>query len=642
MDSTDRSSTQAFEWFAEIVRRHQAGVCAAAYGVTSDRALSEDIAQETFLAAWRGRSTLRDPSRLREWLRGIARNLAHKARRRMRRLEPLGDDLAGDAPARDDDARGEARLVWAAMRELPEIYREALVLYYWEEQSARRVAMSLGITEATAMQRLSRGRSLLRGEVARLVEGTLCRARPGAALTAAILAAVAATGTGAGTASAAPSIAARTRLSTGVSRRTICHAGLTLGALRIVGVFGTSVAVLSGRRSTGTSEPRAPVPTGGERHPQRQLTAAPRRLGRVRPSATPSPEPLALVDDLVPDGNYMRPVVTGDGESSAGCGSGALVAALSLCFVDELVDRPCRIEIEVRDGKIATATVEAFEGESRRVVVRTLEEVPAALSPPELLAWFAAGKVVHADGNARLPDLELSMPVGEFVALCAKARLEGLTIAGPDGTRSLWFSWVREILTSVDWQLYLDLDVAVGPSRGSTTAPVTVATFVDITDEWGFGRKSISAWNQVLARYPDDVRVVVKLCPRKPEDHLAAEAIHAADAQGALWPMLERVAAAPERVTLEDLVEHARTLSLDVLRFRGDLEQRNFRDAVELDQAHQAAMDIDALPSAIVNGARVHGALHTDSYFRAIEHVLRRVRPLESPRSWRRSGSSCT
>jgi predicted DsbA family dithiol-disulfide isomerase len=175
-----------------------------------------------------------------------------------------------------------------------------------------------------------------------------------------------------------------------------------------------------------------------------------------------------------------------------------------------------------------------------------------------------------------------------------------------------------------------------------TTAPVTVTTFVDITDQWGFGRKAIAAWNHVLARYPDDVRVVVKLCPRKPEDHLAAEAIHAADAQGALWPMLERVAAAPERVTLEDLVEHARTLSLDLLRFRGDLEQRNFRDAVELDQAHQVAMDIDTLPSAIVNGARVHGALRIDSYLRAIENVLRSVRPLESTRRWRRSASRCS
>lgn len=133
-------ATQSLEQFAEVVRRHQAGVCAAAYGVTGDRALSEDIAQETFLAAWRSLSTLHDPSKLGGWLRGIARNLAHKARRKGATVDEPGDLVASDDPARDAIARDEARVTWAALRELPESYHEALVLYYWEDQSARQVA----------------------------------------------------------------------------------------------------------------------------------------------------------------------------------------------------------------------------------------------------------------------------------------------------------------------------------------------------------------------------------------------------------------------------------------------------------------------------------------------------------------------
>src|SRR3954465_10339648 len=116
-----RTRHMEIEQFAEIVRRHQAGVCAVAYGVTGDRALSEDIAQDTFLAAWRGAQALRDPSRLRGWLHGIARNLARKARRR-RRPVALGDggeiaapgDPAGEAMARDEE-----RVAWAALRALP-------------------------------------------------------------------------------------------------------------------------------------------------------------------------------------------------------------------------------------------------------------------------------------------------------------------------------------------------------------------------------------------------------------------------------------------------------------------------------------------------------------------------------------------
>ncbi len=113
------------EQFAEIVRRHQAGVCAVAYGVTGDRALSEDIAQDTFVAAWRGARALRDPSRLRGWLHGIARNLAHKARRRRRpvALEDGGDVAAAGDPAQEAVARDEARLAWSALRALPARYR---------------------------------------------------------------------------------------------------------------------------------------------------------------------------------------------------------------------------------------------------------------------------------------------------------------------------------------------------------------------------------------------------------------------------------------------------------------------------------------------------------------------------------------
>ncbi|HET9620975.1 MAG TPA: sigma-70 family RNA polymerase sigma factor, partial [Kofleriaceae bacterium] len=180
--------------FAEVVRCHQAVVCAAAFGVTGDRALSEDVAQETFLAAWRGLASLRDPARLPEWLRGIARNLAHKARRKR---GPIADSTPLDAPGALDPttaaiAHDEAHQVWAALAALPAHAREALVLYYWEDLSARQVGAALGISEDAAMQRLSRGRAMLRDALEPRIAAEVRRSRPGAALTAAILAAIAA------------------------------------------------------------------------------------------------------------------------------------------------------------------------------------------------------------------------------------------------------------------------------------------------------------------------------------------------------------------------------------------------------------------------------------------------------------------
>src|SRR6266704_3508786 len=62
--------------FVEIVARHQAKVCGIALGILGDFAASEDAGQEAFLTAWRKLHELRQPERLRAWLRQIARNAA--------------------------------------------------------------------------------------------------------------------------------------------------------------------------------------------------------------------------------------------------------------------------------------------------------------------------------------------------------------------------------------------------------------------------------------------------------------------------------------------------------------------------------------------------------------------------------------
>src|SRR5262249_43952515 len=62
--------------FGQIVERYQSLICALAYCACGDLAGAEDLAQETFIAAWGKLAELRDPARLRAWLCGIVRNLA--------------------------------------------------------------------------------------------------------------------------------------------------------------------------------------------------------------------------------------------------------------------------------------------------------------------------------------------------------------------------------------------------------------------------------------------------------------------------------------------------------------------------------------------------------------------------------------
>ena len=74
--------------FGRIVVHHQSLICSLAYSATGSLTQSEDLAQETFVTAWRRLPELREPVKLRAWLCGIARNLIGMALRRDAR-EPV-------------------------------------------------------------------------------------------------------------------------------------------------------------------------------------------------------------------------------------------------------------------------------------------------------------------------------------------------------------------------------------------------------------------------------------------------------------------------------------------------------------------------------------------------------------------------
>ena len=60
--------------FRQIVERYQTLVCSLAYSATGSVSQSEDVAQETFVSAWKDLRSLREPGKLRSWLCAIARN----------------------------------------------------------------------------------------------------------------------------------------------------------------------------------------------------------------------------------------------------------------------------------------------------------------------------------------------------------------------------------------------------------------------------------------------------------------------------------------------------------------------------------------------------------------------------------------
>jgi RNA polymerase sigma factor (sigma-70 family) len=196
MKTETLTDEQLVEWsltgdrdaFGRIVERYQALVSSITYGATGSLSVSEDLAQETFVTAWRNLTGLRDAAKLRAWLCGIARNLTNNFLRRhepVRIAEPLDADLPASEPSPASQAvsREEETILWRALERIPETYREPLILFYREHRSVERVAAELELTEDAVKQRLSRGRKLLADEVAAFVEGTLERTTPGRAFT---------------------------------------------------------------------------------------------------------------------------------------------------------------------------------------------------------------------------------------------------------------------------------------------------------------------------------------------------------------------------------------------------------------------------------------------------------------------------
>jgi RNA polymerase sigma factor (sigma-70 family) len=225
--------------FERIVSRYQSLICSLAYSATGSLGQSEDLAQETFITAWKHLRHLREPAKLRAWLCGIARNRINNFLRREGRkplsnaqsLETVEESAAIEPlPAEHTMTKEEEAILWRSLERIPQIYREPLILFYREGQSVERVAESLDLSQDAVKQRLSRGRRLLQEEVVTFVEGALKRTAPGKAFTLAVLAALP---VGINSASAAAVVAA-----------TAVKSGAGTKAAGLAGIFGSIFAPL--------------------------------------------------------------------------------------------------------------------------------------------------------------------------------------------------------------------------------------------------------------------------------------------------------------------------------------------------------------------------------------------------------------
>lgn len=183
--------------FGELVSKYQNLVTSIAFSSTGDFQRSEDIAQQAFLIAWQKRADLADPTRFSGWLRSITRNTVLNSNRKFGRLDRNAKSLEHqnepttiESPSESLSNQEQQKLLWASLSNLPDEYREPLVLYYREDKSIAQVAEQLGLTNDVTKQRLLRGRAMLKEEVHQFVEDILGASKPSPSFAVSILAAL--------------------------------------------------------------------------------------------------------------------------------------------------------------------------------------------------------------------------------------------------------------------------------------------------------------------------------------------------------------------------------------------------------------------------------------------------------------------
>jgi RNA polymerase sigma-70 factor (ECF subfamily) len=118
---------------------------------------AEDLMQDVFVRAMEQVGALRDVAAFGAWLGVIARRAALDHHRRVQPMSSLVDAIPGG-----DRPDGVAFEVLDTIRQLPEAYREALILRLVEGMTGKEIALRTGLTEASVRVNLCRGMKMLR------------------------------------------------------------------------------------------------------------------------------------------------------------------------------------------------------------------------------------------------------------------------------------------------------------------------------------------------------------------------------------------------------------------------------------------------------------------------------------------------
>ena len=165
------------EAFAELARRYQGRIYNLILGLTKNHLEADDLAQETFLLAYRSLRKFKQNSSFYTWLYRIAvnrvLNFFKKSQREKRKTEAVVINLAWERPSErtlsnpEKTSWGEelSEKIDRAVQALPASYKAAFILVEYEEMSHREAAYVLKCSEKTVSWRLHKARKILQSKL---------------------------------------------------------------------------------------------------------------------------------------------------------------------------------------------------------------------------------------------------------------------------------------------------------------------------------------------------------------------------------------------------------------------------------------------------------------------------------------------
>lgn len=147
---------QHVESSQRAVRRFLTALCCG------DAAMADDLAQDTFVKAYLSCDTFRGDSKFSVWIYRIAYNTFLSSRRSARVAEPISEAVRMCGADRADSAF-EYQALYAALEQLSEKERMAILLYYMQGYAINEIAEITGASAEAVKQQLSRGRRNLKG-----------------------------------------------------------------------------------------------------------------------------------------------------------------------------------------------------------------------------------------------------------------------------------------------------------------------------------------------------------------------------------------------------------------------------------------------------------------------------------------------